>query len=202
MTEAAKDIRIDEEDRLRAEVYDLLAALLADPPTAERLKALGALTGDTTPIGRAIETLAKIARATSASTVEREFTELFIGIGRGELMPYASYYLTGFLNEKPLASLRKDMAALSMTRAPNVFEPEDNIASLMEMMAGLIDGRFGVPAPLERQREFFNRHLAPWAGHFFSDLEQAKSSVFYLPVGSIGKAFIEIEKEAFRLGNG
>lgn len=202
MTEAAKDIRIDEEDRLRAEVYDLLAALLADPPTSERLKALGALTGDTTPIGRAIETLAKIARSTSASTVEREFTELFIGIGRGELMPYASYYLTGFLNEKPLATLRKDMAALSMTRAPNVFEPEDNIASLMEMMAGLIDGRFGVLAPLERQREFFNRHLAPWAGHFFSDLEQAKSSVFYLPVGSIGKAFIEIEKEAFRLGNG
>ena len=77
----------------------------------------------------------------------------------GELLPFASYYLTGFLNEKPLATLRKDMASLHISRAPNVYEPEDNIASLMEMMAGLIDGRFGSPAPIERQREFFNRHI-------------------------------------------
>lgn len=202
MTEAAQDIRIAEEDRLRAEVYDLLAALLADPPTREKLRALGALTGDETPLGRAVDTMAKLARTTGAAAVEREFTELFIGIGRGELLPFASYYLTGFLNEKPLATLRRDMASLSITRAPNVFEPEDNIASLMEMMAGLIDGRFGAPAPLDRQREFFNRHIAPWAGHFFSDLEQARGSVFYLPVGTLGRIFIEIEKEAFRLGNG
>lgn len=202
MTEAAQDIRIAEEDRLRAEVYDLLAALLADPPTREKLRALAALTGDETPLGRAVDTMAKLARTTGAAAVEREFTELFIGIGRGELLPFASYYLTGFLNEKPLATLRRDMASLSITRAPNVYEPEDNIASLMEMMAGLIDGRFGAPAPLDRQREFFNRHIAPWAGHFFSDLEQARGSVFYLPVGTLGRIFIEIEKEAFRLGNG
>lgn len=202
MTEAAQDIRIAEVDRLRAEVYDLLAALLADPPTREKLRALAALTGDETPLGRAVDTMAKLARTTGAAAVEREFTELFIGIGRGELLPFASYYLTGFLNEKPLATLRRDMASLSITRAPNVYEPEDNIASLMEMMAGLIDGRFGAPAPLDRQREFFNRHIAPWAGHFFSDLEQARGSVFYLPVGTLGRIFIEIEKEAFRLGNG
>ena len=202
MTATAHDIRIAEEDRLRAEVYDLLAALLADPPTQEKLSALGRLTGDGTAMGKAVETLAKLARNTSASSVEREFTELFIGIGRGELLPFASYYLTGFLNEKPLATLRKDMASLAISRAPNVYEPEDNIASLMEMMAGLIDGRFGTPASLEKQREFFNRHIAPWAAHFFSDLEQAKGSVFYLPVGTVGRTFIGIEKEAFRMGNG
>ncbi len=207
MTQAAPTVEpadraIAAEDRLRAEVYDLLAALLADPPTKERLRALGGLTGDATPMGRAVETLAKLARNTSAPSVEREFTELFIGIGRGELLPFASYYLTGFLNEKPLATLRKDMASLHISRAPNVYEPEDNIASLMEMMAGLIDGRFGSPAPIERQREFFNRHIAPWAAHFFSDLEQAKGSVFYLPVGTLGRIFIDIEREAFRLGNG
>ena len=132
--------------------------------------------------------------------VEREFNDLFIGIGRGELLPFASYYLTGFLNEKPLATLRKDMADLSIARAPNVYEPEDNIASLMEMMAGLIDGRFGAPASLEKQREFFNRHIAPWAGHFYSDLEKARGSVFFLPVGTLGRIFIDIEREAFRLG--
>lgn len=202
MTETAQNIRISDEDRLRVEVYDLLAALLADPPSKERLAALSGLTGDATPFGRAVETLAKLAGSTSASAVEREFTDLFIGIGRGELLPFASYYLTGFLNEKPLATLRKDMASLSITRAPNVYEPEDNIASLMEMMAGLIDGRFGTPATLDKQREFFNRHIAPWAIHFFSDLEQARGSVFYLPVGTMGRIFIDIEREAFRLGNG
>jgi len=98
MTDAAQDIRIAEEDRLRVEVYDLLAALLADPPSKERLRALGRLVGDTTPFGTAVDTLAKLARATSAATVEREFNDLFIGIGRGELLPFASYYLTGFLN--------------------------------------------------------------------------------------------------------
>jgi len=200
MTDAAQDIRIAEEDRLRVEVYDLLAALLADPPSKERLRALGRLVGDTTPFGTAVDTLAKLARATSAATVEREFNDLFIGIGLGELLPFASYYLTGFLNEKPLATLRKDMADLSIARAPNVYEPEDNIASLMEMMAGLIDGRFGAPASLEKQREFFNRHIAPWAGHFYSDLEKARGSVFFLPVGTLGRIFIDIEREAFRLG--
>ncbi len=92
---------------------------------------------------------------------EREFNALFIGLGRGELLPYASYYLTGFLNEKPLASLRHDMAARGMTRAPNVYEPEDNIASLMEMMAGMIVGRFGAPATLADQRDFFNKPHRP-----------------------------------------
>jgi TorA maturation chaperone TorD len=81
-----------------------------------------------------------------------------------------------------------------------VYEPEENVASLMEMMAGLIDGRFGAPASIEKQKEFFNRHIAPWAGHFFSDLEQARGSVFYLPVGTFGRIFIDIEREAFRLG--
>ncbi len=116
------------------------------------------------------------------------------------MLPYASYYLTGFLNEKPLAALRQEMSAQGMARAANVFEPEDNIASLMEMMGALIVGRFGTPADLERQKTFFNKHVAPWAGHFFSDLEGAKNSVFYAPVGTVGRVFMEIETEAFRLG--
>lgn len=200
MTDAAEDIRIAEEDRSRAEVYDLLAALMAAPPTAERLRAIAGLRGDDTAFGSAVTNLAKLARATPAAAAEREFTDLFIGMGRGELMPFASYYLTGFLNEKPLAALRQDMARLGIARAPNVYEPEDNIASLAEMMAGLIDGRFGRPAAIDTQREFFNRHLAPWSGFFFADLEKAKGSVLYLPVGTMGRVFIEIEKEAFRLG--
>jgi len=187
------------EDRLRADLYDFIALLLAAPPDGEVLARTAALEGDDTPLGTAIQALARVARHTTAEAAEREFNALFIGLGRGELLPYASYYLTGFLNEKPLASLRRDMAARGMTRAANVYEPEDNIASCMEMMAGLITGRFGDPALLADQMTFFNRHIAPWAGHFFTDLEAAKSSVLYAPLGAVGRIFMEIETQAFRM---
>ena len=202
MTEASPNPRIPEEDRLRAGMYDFLGALLARPPDAGLLQKSAALTGDDSEVGRAVRTLARIAAATGPEAVEDEYNTLFIGLGRGELLPYASYYLTGFLNEKPLAALREDMKTLGIVRADDVFEPEDHIASLFEMMAGMILGRFAEPVSLDRSRRFFDRHIGPWAGHFFSDLESARNSVFYAPVGSAGRAFVEIEKEAFRLISG
>jgi TorA maturation chaperone TorD len=199
---AAAAPMIAEEDQLRADLYGYLSALLASPPDKALLGRSASLKGDESDLGSAINTLANLAGKVSAASVEREFNDLFIGLGRGELLPYASYYMTGFLNEKPLAVLRDDMRKNGITRAPNVYEPEDNIASLLEMMAGLITGRFGSPASLSRQREFFNRHLAPWARHFFADLEGAKGSVFYAPVGAIGRNFLVIETEAFRMTGG
>jgi len=190
---------VAEEDRLRADFYDYLAALLARPPKRELIERTRGLSGDDSPLGEAITALSRVASTVNETAAEREFNRLFIGVGRGEVLPYASYYMTGFLNEKPLAVLRQDMARLGIGRAPNVFEPEDNIASLCEMMAGLILGRFGRPASLQVQRDFFNRHLAPWAGPFFTDLERAAGSFFYAPVGAAGRSFVEIEKEAFRM---
>ena len=187
------------EDVMRAQVYDLLGTLLRDTPSKDFLKNLALLKGDATPLGGAIGALAKVANATSHEKANREFHDLFVGLGRGELLPYASYYMTGFLNEKPLAKLRKDMARLMIQRAPSVYEPEDNIGSLCEMMAGLIQGRFGPPADLTTQKEFFATHISPWAGHFFTDLEGAEYSLLYAPVGTVGASFIEIEKEAFRM---
>jgi TorA maturation chaperone TorD len=191
--------QVPEEDRHRADLYNFLGLLLANPPDEALLAQTEALTGDDSELGQAMTTLAKLARRASPKTVEIEFNRLFIGLGRGELLPYASYYLTGFLHEKPLAVLRQDMAARGLARADKVFEPEDGIASLMESMAALIVGRFGAAATLEDQRTFFNKHIAPWAGHFFSDLEAAKNAVFYAPVGTIGRVFMEIEAEAFRM---
>ena len=107
MTEAANRISVSEEDALRADLYDFLGAMLASPPSPELLKKAEALTGDDTDIGRGVRALATIARASDSATVRHEFEALFIGLGRGELLPYASYYLTGFLNEKPLARLRQ-----------------------------------------------------------------------------------------------
>ncbi|MDH3665534.1 MAG: molecular chaperone TorD family protein [Paracoccaceae bacterium] len=201
LADMAQDATVAEEDVLRANLYDLLSALLANPPQRVLIDRVADLEGDDGDLGRAVKALARVARATTEQAAEREFSRLFIGVARGELLPYASYYMTGFLNEKPLALLRNDMTRLGIERAPNVFEPEDNIASLCEMMAGLILGRFAeAPVGLSAQKDFFSAHIAPWAGHFFADLEAAKGSVFYAPVGAIGRAFIEIEREAFRMG--
>lgn len=202
MTATAAQITIAPEDRQRADLYNFLGLLLAGPPSEMLLEQCADLGGDDGPLGTAINALAKIARLSKPAQVEREFNKLFIGLGRGELLPYASYYLTGFLNEKPLASLRRDMAVRGMRRALNVYEPEDNIASLMELMGAMIVGRFGPPAPLDDQKVFFNRHITPWAGHFYSDLEAAKNSVFYAAVGAVGRVFMEIESEGFRMSAG
>ncbi len=187
------------EDALRAQLYRLLARLLAAPADQTLLDLAAGLAGDETPLGQAIGALARAAaRATPAATVE-EYFDLFIGIGRGELVPYASYYRTGFLNEKPLARLRGDMAELGIARAAEVKEPEDHIAAICEMMAGLIEGSFGAASGLAVQRRFFEHHVAPWAARFFADLETARAARLYAPVGTIGSAFMTIETTAFAM---
>ncbi len=195
----AHKLDISAEDRLRADFYNFLGLLLAGPPDQMLLDQMAELSGDETDLGQAIRAMSRVAKVTKPAAAEREFNALFIGLGRGELLPYASFYLTGFLNEKPLAQLRNDMAARGVTRAPNVFEPEDNIASLMEIMAGMIVGRFGAPQSLEDQKTFWSKHISPWAVHFYSDLEAAENSVLYASVGTAGRIFMEIEKEAFRM---
>ena len=190
---------VAEEDLLRADLYAMLAQVLSAAPSKEFLQNAAGLSGDSSELGEGINALAKVAGSTSEVGAEREFNALFIGLGRGELLPYASYYLTGFLNEKPLARLRGHMAQFGIERTPDVKEPEDHIATLCEMMAGLIRGTFGTPLSIEDQAAFFNTHIATWAAHFFTDLEAAEGSVFYAPVGKIGRAFMEIEIEAFRM---
>jgi TorA maturation chaperone TorD len=189
----------DPEEALRAQLYRLLARFLAAPPDQSLLDLAAGLEGDETALGRGITALvARAVRATPAATTD-EYFDLFVGVGRGELVPYASYYLTGFLNERPLARLRGDMAELGIARAAEVKEPEDHIAALCEMMAGLIDGSFGAPAGLDAQRRFFERHIAPWAAQFFTDLATARAAVLYAPVGTIGSAFMAIETTAFAM---
>lgn len=197
--EALRHEDIGAEEFLRADLYGLLATLLATAPSADTLARAATLSGDGSDLGRAITALAAISSRTTEGAAEREYNALFIGLSRGELLPYASYYLTGFLNEKPLAVLRGHLAALGVEKAEGVFEPEDHMATLCATMSGLIRGDFGAPLALSEQNAFFNTHLAPWAGHFFSDLEAAKNAVLYAPVGSIGRAFMDIEIDAFRM---
>lgn len=192
---------LPDEEILRANAYALLAGLLARPPEPERLTALAALSGDSSPIGAAFTALGARAKTATAAAVRGEFAALFIGLSGGELSPYASYYRTGFLNEKPLARVRADMVLLGITRAEDVHEPEDHIAALLEMMAGLILGTFGPAGALAEQRRFFDDHLAPWAARFFADLEAAAAADFYGCVGTLGRCFIDIETQAFALAD-
>jgi len=188
---------IDETDLARVQEYALLSALLASAPDAALLEKIGKLRGDASPLGVAHAALAEIAAETSVERVEREFFDLFVGLGRGELLPYGSYYLTGFLHERPLARLRDDLQALGIERAEGEVEPEDHAAILCEIMAGLISGWFGAAAGSDQR--LFEKHLAPWFGRFFADLEQAEAARFYRRVGALGRTFFAIETEAFAL---
>jgi TorA maturation chaperone TorD len=199
LTEEVAQVDIAEEDRLRAQWYALLAQFLSAPPDAATLALARALTGDGTDLGRGVATLATAAKGASVAGLKEEYFNLFTGIGQGELLPYGSYYLTGFLNEKPLAVLRQDMNDLGIGRVEDVKEPEDHIASLCEMMAGMITGVFGDPVGLGRQREFFDKHIGCWAPRFFEDLQAAESAAFYMPIGLIGSVFMLVESQAFEM---
>jgi TorA maturation chaperone TorD len=187
------------EELLRAQLYRLLARFLSAPPSQADLDAAAALSGDDSPLGQAVSAFARIAGRTHPAQAADEFHVLFIGLGRGELVPYGSYYLTGFLQEKPLAKLRQDMARLSIARGTEVSEPEDHIASLAEIMAGLIEGAYGPPLSLAEQERFYRTHIGCWAPYFFRDLAAARASVLYSALGSVGSAFLEIEDHAFAL---
>ena len=188
---------VDEIDAARAQEYALLSVLLARAPDAALLERLATLRGDPSPLGLAHAALADAAERTNVECIEREYFELFIGIGRGELLPYGSYYLTGFLHERPLARLRTHLEKLGIERTAGQAEPEDHAAILCEIMAGLVSRRF--PAPAGSDGELFEQHLKPWIGRFFADLEQADAADFYRRVGTLGRVFVEIETEAFAL---
>ncbi len=177
----------------RANLHGLLGALLGAPADAAMLARLAGLPGDGTTVGHALGALATAARGANPGGLAREFHDLFVGLGRGELLPYASYYLTGFLHERPLADLRGDLRRLGLARAGAVPEPEDHIAFGHEAMALLLR-RPGAGAEAEA---FFARHLRPWAGRFHADLAAAEAAgPFHRAVGRLGLALVDVETAA------
>ena len=188
-----------EEDALRADMYGFLAALLRSEPSDELIATVVCLNGDDSALGEACSTLAKLADSLDSGMIRNEFVELFVGVGRGEVLPFASYYLTGFLNDRPLANLRGEMDAIGIKRAEGVREPEDHIASLFDIMAGLIRGDYGRVYSVAEQGTFFAKHIEPWGQLLMRDVEEAKTAIFYAPVGTMGRVFLEIESKAFEM---
>jgi TorA maturation chaperone TorD len=188
---------VDEIDQGRAREYALLATLLSHSPDSQLISRLAGLRGDASPIGIAHTALGKAAGRVNEEIVSHEYFVLFAGLGQGQLLPYSSHYLTGSLYGRPLAQIRETLQRLGIEKAPGRSEPEDHAATLCEVMAGLVDGSIAAPAGADR--DFFEQHLLPWIGQFFVELERAEAAEFYRYVGSLGRAFIDIEAQALTL---
>jgi TorA maturation chaperone TorD len=187
---------VDEIDRARAREYALLATLLSHSPDAGMIGRLALLRGDESPLGMAHTALGEAAGRTSEESAARQYFDLFTGLGKESLLPYASHYQTGSLYGRPLAQVREALQHFGIERAGRS-EPEDHVAILCEIMTGLING--DIAAAPGADREFFERYLAPWVGRFFADLEKVRSADFYANVGALGRLFLSVETEAYSL---
>ena len=187
---------VPEAERLRANTYSLLGALLAAPPPESLIALLKQITpaelGGGDDLASAWEVLRLAGERANVAALDDEYHELFVGIGRGELVPYGSWYMTGFLMDQPLAVLRRDLAELGFERQEDIKEPEDHVAALLETM-GLMIGEGDTS--VEVQRRFFQSHMGPWMNTFFLDLQKATAARFYRAVGQFGEQFIEFERK-------
>lgn len=186
----------DQAQAMRAAVYELLGSLLASQPkddTLQRLRNIGDVDASDGQIAMGWELMKQASLKFDQEAIHEEFFSLFIGVGRGELVPFGSWYITGFLMEKPVALLRAELIRLGIERQEGVVESEDHIAALCDAMAIII--RNSDEISLSTQQQFFNDHLAPWVGRFFDDMQNAKAAHFYRSVGFFGESFFEFEQQ-------
>lgn len=189
----------DESQKIRASSYALLAALLVKPPGKDFLRQLQGIEADkddAKDIVNAWSMLRLAAEMNNAESINDEYYALFIGIGRGELVPYASWYLTGFLMEKPLAHLRQRLSELGYERQDNVNEPEDHVAALCEVMGQLV---LDDETDFETEQKFYHDFIDNWMGRFFHDLQHTETPGFYRAVGQLGESILDIEKRYFSM---
>lgn len=190
------------EQHARVAGYQLLAGFLAAPPGQPLLRfatdtALTAADPES-DMADSLQALQNAATEADPAELADEYHNLFIGLGRGELLPFGSWYRTGFLMDRPLALLREDLKRLGFERQAGVHEPEDHAAALCEVMAGLIrDDDADPDGAHAAQQAFFSAHLEPWMARFFQDLREARSASFYRFVGSFGEEFINSESRYF-----
>jgi TorA maturation chaperone TorD len=188
------------EERARADMYALVAALFYGPPTPQLLAMLTAAPGlageGDTRLPAAWDRLQRAAAGANAETLRAEYDACFISIGEAPVMLYGSHYLTGHLHEKPLADLRATLAGLGLARKDAAREPEDHIAAVADVMRHLIlSGESGCDA----QRDFFDRFIRPWYGRLAARVEQGTDSEFYHALGGFTRTFLDVERDAFDL---
>lgn len=186
---------VQEAGRFRADTYGLLARLFRAPPDQPLLDRLAECSdgqGSQSALAAAWAALAEAARSAEPAALDDEFHALFIGLGRGEVLPYASWYLSGFLLDKPLAQLRTDLNELGIERAEDVSESEDHFAALCETMVLLVDPNDGIDQA--GQKRFFDRHVHSWVPRFLADVRDAQSAGFYRRAADLGREFFAFEE--------
>lgn len=184
---------MEEQLTLRADIYLMLSALYRQCPNDDLVQFLADLDIENAPSDMQIawQALKQAASNVKASELEDEYHELFIGIGRGEVVPFASWHRTGSLMEKPLANIRHDLKLLGLEREDNIKEPEDHISALCEVMAMLVIEQDS------QQQHFFNNHISPWFASLTRQVKQAKHARFYLSVAQLCEAFLTLEQVRF-----
>lgn len=190
-----------DEETARAEIYGLLAQLYYAPPAPELLAALRVAVTDAPSQGAFLEEpwrqLVGAARAQDDAAIAEEYDALFGGVGKPEVYLFGSHYLSGFLNEKPLARLREDLAGLGLARDEAMPETEDHVAYLCEVMRYLIAGDDVAVANLTRQREFFATHLQPWVNALCDAISAHPRARFYAQLAGFTRAFAGVEAQGF-----
>jgi len=181
----------------RAQTYALLASLFSQAPNQTLLSDIAEIevTEPDSPMGKQWQKLVVIAKESDEVALVDEYQTLFIGVTHGELIPYGSYYQTGFLMEEPLAELRTDLAKLGLTKQENTAESEDHISAQCDVMRLLL---MAEGTPIVTDKEFFLHHLKPWLANFFTDLETTETSDFYRVVGQFSHVFINMELNEYR----
>lgn len=192
-----------DEETARAEVYGLLAALYYAPPSAELLAQLRVAVTEAPAAGGFLEEpwrqFVGAARECSDAQIASEYDALFGGVGKPEVFLFGSYYLSGFLNEKPLAALRGDLAALGLARDEALPETEDHFACICEVMRYLIAGDDVEVANLTQQQKFFSAHVQPWVPAMCEAITAHPKARFYAALAGFTAAFISVETQGFDL---
>jgi TorA maturation chaperone TorD len=190
-----------DEEMARAELYGLLATLYYAPPAPEWMAQMRVAATEAPTRGGFLEepwrALVGAARETSDAAIAAEYTTLFGGVGKPEVYLFGSFYLSGFLNEKPLAALRTDLAALGLARDDAMSETEDHVAYLLEVMRYLIAGDDVAVSNLTRQQAFFSTHLQPWVLRLCDALQAHPQARFYAAVAGLTRAFVAVEAQGF-----
>lgn len=193
----------DSEELARAELYGLLARLWLAPPDAELMTQFRVAVTEPPERGGHLEapweSLVAAMRATTLDAAAAEHEALFHGVGKPEIFAYGSFHLSGFLNERPLAALRADLAALGLTRDASALETEDHIAYLFEVMRYLIAGDDAAVCNLEQQRRFFRAHVQTWVERLCDTVEAHPLAHTWRAVAAMTRAFVLVETQAFDL---
>jgi TorA maturation chaperone TorD len=190
-----------DEETARSELYGLLALVYYASPAPEFIASLRVAATETPAAGAFLEApwsaLVGVAREMSDTAIAAEFDALFGGVGKPEVYLYGSHYLSGFLNEKPLARLRTELASLGLARDEAMSETEDHIAYLCEVMRYLIAGDDVAVANLTRQQAFFAAHIQPWSSQLCDTLATHPKARFYRAVAELTRAFMSVEAQGF-----